>query len=541
VPHIVRAPWLWRRRHPLPAALREPEQSARRRIWIAGFGVATLLTSVIVIGHWISEGEATVDGPILATWLTTGAVLLKVLYDGLSGFWKAISSFAHSPDDLAAVGGLQPVKRRLGRILPRVFGPAGRLVVIVDDLDRCPPAVALDLCTASCQLLSLPNTVVILLGDLQVLVDEASKRFPGSSPGDLGQGQDFLQEIVQFEVSLPRPSESMLRDLVDPNQLLDIPTGAIPRGEHAPNARWRTMAKTLWADKSEGRPLLYQFGRAVAARTVLVGFVAAALIYFTVQADTTIGDSLNLEKDNPLGDIPIFGLVPAAVVLFIVRSITTGGTAESLFEWFSERTTLAEHWNDFTSYFEKRVVDHVKRVYSDPEHLEKHKRDAVRVSETAYAELPPGLKASTTLFRVREYVDRLVIGELVTRVFGGPLPTEGSIATIAQAVTSTLPPNPRLRKRMVNQVMLQFLVADRRGLLRENSPVDENRLAKWVVLTTLWPEEMAREIKSRTGSDPVVINVTESSDFRRLVDAPPSLDGVWDCLDQMGGLESRVG
>jgi hypothetical protein len=64
--------------------------------------------------------------------------------------------------------------------------------------------------------------------------------------------------------------------------------------------------------------------------------------------------------------------------------------------------------------------------------------------------------------------------------------TEATLVALRDFVPTDLSAVDRLR----NQVRLAVIVAEERGLFEEGSPVTPAHLAKWVVLSDMWPEEV---------------------------------------------------
>jgi len=78
-----------------------------------------------------------------------------------------------------------------------------RLVVIIDDLDRCLPDTIIDTLEAIKLFLFVPNTAFILGADESLVKYAVRKRFP-ELPGERAEvGRDYLEKLVQFPVRVP--------------------------------------------------------------------------------------------------------------------------------------------------------------------------------------------------------------------------------------------------------------------------------------------------------------------------------------------------
>ena len=92
------------------------------------------------------------------------------------------------------------------------FGPAGppkfRIVVLIDDLDRCPPDKAVDILEAIKLTLDQPFFIVFLAVDTRMLVQAIEERYAGKLPETVhpgGPGMEYLEKVVQLPFWLPQP------------------------------------------------------------------------------------------------------------------------------------------------------------------------------------------------------------------------------------------------------------------------------------------------------------------------------------------------
>lgn len=79
-----------------------------------------------------------------------------------------------------------------------------RLVVSIDDLDRCLPDTVIDTLEAIRLFLFVPKTVFIIGADERLVEYAVAKRFPGlPSNSNLNVGKEYLEKMVQFAVRVP--------------------------------------------------------------------------------------------------------------------------------------------------------------------------------------------------------------------------------------------------------------------------------------------------------------------------------------------------
>jgi hypothetical protein len=77
-----------------------------------------------------------------------------------------------------------------------------RLVVVIDDLDRCSPTQVIETLEAIRLFLAVPNAVFIIAADEAMVQHAARLRFPGME-GLPELGRDYLEKMVQIPVRVP--------------------------------------------------------------------------------------------------------------------------------------------------------------------------------------------------------------------------------------------------------------------------------------------------------------------------------------------------
>lgn len=76
-----------------------------------------------------------------------------------------------------------------------------RLVVFVDNLDRCLPKTAIENLEAMRLFLSLPNTAFVVAADVDMVRHAVANHFSGASKKHV---DDYLDKLIQFPVAVPR-------------------------------------------------------------------------------------------------------------------------------------------------------------------------------------------------------------------------------------------------------------------------------------------------------------------------------------------------
>lgn len=211
-------PLPWKLIRPLPAAMVSPRWVTLRRtgIGVVAAGVALLgILAVLALfpalrpetgslghlfGHW---DVATIAAAVPAT-IALVRVMFKVS--------DPVSAFIDAPRSAVAAGNLEEVRRDVGSVIRQAqhgydIAPRRRVVIFIDDLERCPAQQALDMCEVVSQILNHQNVVTVLIADLDLLEAAARDRYQsaaaGRSPGQPDVGVEYLQKLIQLRFNLP--------------------------------------------------------------------------------------------------------------------------------------------------------------------------------------------------------------------------------------------------------------------------------------------------------------------------------------------------
>lgn len=87
-----------------------------------------------------------------------------------------------------------------------------RLIILIDDLDRCTPESAIATLEAIKLFLSVPSCIFIIAVENNI-VQEGIKHKYGTSVSF--SGRDYLEKIIQLPFSIPKPSDSSMRTFLD--------------------------------------------------------------------------------------------------------------------------------------------------------------------------------------------------------------------------------------------------------------------------------------------------------------------------------------
>ena len=214
----------WRVLQPLPATLLMPAQRWTRRLVqgllaaLAAFaGLAALVLFVPELRSKLGPvGDLAEQGPNPVVLFAAASALIALAARAYK-MGGSLGAYLESPQDVAAQGAVAEARENLGRLVrqalrspPPVPGdelPVGarRLVIFIDDLERCPPEKALGVCETVTQLLDHPGVVVVLISDLAPIASAAAARYQNGEEGppDVALGELYLDKLISMRFNLP--------------------------------------------------------------------------------------------------------------------------------------------------------------------------------------------------------------------------------------------------------------------------------------------------------------------------------------------------
>ena len=138
-----------------------------------------------------------------------------------------LGGFVQSPDKAAEVGTIAAARDQLSRLFAEATWRGNRIVVFIDDIERCKPPRAVDVLDAVNQLVNQRGVIVIFLGDMsavaaaaqlkykdlaEIFVPSAGIALNGPDRGKEAFGRLYLQKIIQFQFDLPIPPMEKIHD-----------------------------------------------------------------------------------------------------------------------------------------------------------------------------------------------------------------------------------------------------------------------------------------------------------------------------------------
>ena len=139
------------------------------------------------------------SGGVLTSVALAAWVLVKPVATAVRREVKPDFSLYHSVDFDQHVGFLERFRDQFARIVASLPEPSRRVVIFVDDLDRCGPDQALALLDAIKIFLDVPNCVFVLGIDRSIIQQALVKKYPDDPVAQ----REYLSKIVQLPFQLP--------------------------------------------------------------------------------------------------------------------------------------------------------------------------------------------------------------------------------------------------------------------------------------------------------------------------------------------------
>ena len=427
---------------PLPSPMLTPEQRWRRKCTVV------LISLLIAVGLVLESKSRklllAVSQPTDAHWTAaehsvhgiglSALILLSVLafiYPRIFSGTKAVARFIDDPGAEAARGSMTSVRKQLGKLVDSATRGERRLIIFVDDLERCRPPRAVEVCEVASQLLDHDNIVTVLVADMHVIAMSAAIKYRGlelpvADQSDNARaayaqyGREYLQKLVQIQFDLPPAGSGQLKELL----------------------------KCVQHDSEEkGSPLWFPVRRL-----------------------------LNLPIAGPfvaLISVAALGLLPEDMTV-VAPLVATAGIAGLI------RTRIAEVSEKRRSRQDRdRADDKISKVF------EEDQRQGQGQGETVYQMADKAAEGEDE--SKKELYQQRTIYKFLKELAENKVMLESD-----ELVYEYLPDRPRAAKRLLNQVRLTIVIALHRGLIRSRDVDDQRenakRIAKWVILQERWPE-----------------------------------------------------
>jgi hypothetical protein len=496
--------WWKRLAMPLPSAMLSPEQRWWRRL---GYGVLAVALAAVAV-FWPAGGSllapfahpgTAVSGlghGTAATRLAWPALVVVVilLAQRLAPSIQGVARWIGAPGSEAARGSMADASEQLGHLIKQALRGRRRLVIFVDNLERCRPPRAVEVCEVVSQLIGHPDVVTVLIGDMDTIALSAEIKYAAletvsTRTGATGAyGRAYLEKLIQIQLRLPPPLPQNLRKML-------VPPGAAPQDTSRPSAGFAAPAAGTTS-------ILTRW------RGVSLAILSAVLTVIVTIATFGV-------------DIPAFSLGLAAVFFSALteRAVDSHGERQQkqdrtvIDKAVSEALTAADTSMNWKK--EKDVIEELRKLVED--------NGDVEISSTLRLQIDSPLPDAPDVgdafsvpdegTRTRWIIRRRMRQYLVTN-------TELRTA-LDNAVLQCLPPSPRGAKRMFNHAHLLLDTGIGRDIFDKQPPLHADQLATWVALTERWPS-----VAAAITSEPALMEKLEEEARGTAPSLKPEQDGA---------------
>jgi hypothetical protein len=435
---------LWRRiLRPLPTRMLPAAERWRRRLVI-------LLLCLLLLGlvfalqrRWADDAVgklAQALGYENVAGIAAVLLLVVLLWNNLASIAQTAGRFINDPAGEAAKGSVNHVRSQLRELVHQATDTRPsrrRLVIFVDDLERCTPPRAVEVCEKAYQLFGHRDVAVVLIADITSLAASAELKH-GNEDVPI-YGQRYLQKIVQIQFDLPPVRPDVMRSL-----LRETSVG-------------RQVVRTP-PDRTAVRFAMRRVGRRPAAAmhrvTAFLGKHGWSVAGYLFLGDVLMYVALVVASEEY---VALWGV--SFLVLFVLLIVLISALVVQ-----EIRLAVAR----FRSRWSRARIDQEIEAHATGDETDS-KRLANEVLKSSSAS-----RASGSL--VERRVQRYLVDASDSR-------------REAEAELLRNPPDlPRDAKRMINQLRVLLAVALNRGMLANNTGVTAAHLGRWIVLQSRWPE-----------------------------------------------------
>jgi hypothetical protein len=209
--------------------------------WVAKTGMLLMLSLgaiLLVALYYLAVANGLVPPdliPMLQGWLrgstsaekiapTAAVAILGFGAKHIKDVYDSLQKYINNPERAAADARLVRVSAKLRSLLQQATTRRRRFIIYIDNIERCKPENALTLLEVVNQLLSHPQVVVIVAGDMELVAASAGSRFKeqakllarkeGSEAAIcLEFGRRYVRKMVQLSIGVPQASKGELDTL----------------------------------------------------------------------------------------------------------------------------------------------------------------------------------------------------------------------------------------------------------------------------------------------------------------------------------------
>jgi hypothetical protein len=175
--------------------------------------VALVLAVILLVALLQSGSDATIVGGAIAV-LGIGG-LVKLIMDTLANpLGQYVTALAEDSGYGRHIAYMTEIRDDLEELEERLRHDNGRILVVIDDLDRCEPEKAVEVLQAINLLLNFESFIVCLGIDARIITAAVEKHYENLL-GEVGaSGYEYLEKIVQIPFRIPQPGEEEIKTFI---------------------------------------------------------------------------------------------------------------------------------------------------------------------------------------------------------------------------------------------------------------------------------------------------------------------------------------
>ena len=179
--------------------------------------VALVLLSVVLGVALLQPGsDATIIGGAIAVLGIGGlAGLAKLITDTIANpLGQYVTALAEDSDYGRHIGYMTEIRNDLKKLEEQLRRDNGRILVLIDDLDRCEPEKVVEVLQAINLLLNFESFIVCLGIDARIITAAVEKHYENLLSEVGASGYEYLDKIVQIPFRIPEPDEDEIKTFI---------------------------------------------------------------------------------------------------------------------------------------------------------------------------------------------------------------------------------------------------------------------------------------------------------------------------------------
>jgi hypothetical protein len=169
-----------------------------------------IAVGLVAFALWRFSGDKALIGR--AAVLALLLAVAKLVVDGLSNpLSKWVTTLFEERDYGKQIGYMADIRQDLEFLEHRLQAAGGRILITIDDLDRCEPEKTVEVLQAISLLLNFDSFIVCLGIDARVVTRAVEDHYKGLLGAAGASGYEYLDKVVQIPFRIPEPTGEEVR------------------------------------------------------------------------------------------------------------------------------------------------------------------------------------------------------------------------------------------------------------------------------------------------------------------------------------------